>query len=319
MPPIQDVHIDQALSNFAVGVLEDGERVAGGFFPVTEVDALSNKYFVLDRQAFVRGDARPRDPMQESAGTDFTLSNDNYNCVPYAMHADMDQMKLANADNPRMYEEGATRVATENLLLSLEVIWASRFFTTGIWGTDVVGNTNFPQWSNKAGSDPIADIETGKRTVLVNGGKKANALLCGYDVWYALKNHPLFVDRVKHTSSDAVTAAIIARLLELDKIVVASAVKATNAPGATEAYDFVFGKHALLAYVGKSGEGEFMASAGRIFAWKGMNPGVFGAETATVKRLEMPLKKAVRFETETALDYKTSGSKLGYFFSGASA
>lgn len=325
---MQEIHIDAPLSTFSVGIIEEGERVFGGFFPITPVDHLSNKYYVIDRSPFIRGDSQPRQVGAESAGHTFTLSTDNYNCVRYDEHADVDWDKLRNADNPRMIEEGATRLAVENLLITQEVRFATGFFASSIWGTTDVGGTNFVTWDNRASSDPIADIERGRRAIKLSGGKAPNKLLLGWDAWIALKHHPLIIERIKAGgtpgSPAVVTKQAVAAVFELDEIVVATAVQATSPVGTAEAsmvYNFVFGKHALLAYVGKSGEGDFMASAARIFAWKGVNEGgvdVMG-QTLAVANFDIIERRVTRYEPGMALDFKVTGSKLGYFYSGASA
>jgi hypothetical protein len=327
MPTMQQVHLDAALSDFGYGVLQDSsEHVAGGFFPITEVDQLSNKYHVLPRNPFVRGDARLSTPLSEAPTFNFELSSDNYNCEIRRQGADVDQYKLQNADTVarRLYEEGATRIAVDNLLLTHEIEWAAKFFVAAVWGKTVTGvaaapgANQFLQW-NDANSDPEKDIDDGRVSVKLNGGLWPNRLLVGAEAWIALKRHPKIVDRVKHTSAEAITPAIVARLFGLERIVVAGAAKATNAVGQAEAYAFVHGKKALLAYCGENGVGDMMPSAGRVFAWRGLNPGAIASRILGVERLEMPLKKGVRYEAAMSWDNKMTGQQLGYFFETAVA
>lgn len=323
MPIGQQVHIDSALSRFSVGVMEAAEKVFGSFFPITPVDQLSNKYHVVDRNPFMRGDSQPLIPGKESAGHDFTLSNDNYNCVTYGEHADVFDQDLRNADNPRLIEEGASRLATVNLLLSHEQRFQTGYFKTGVWGTDV---TITNKWDTKAGSDPLADVDTGVETLLLNGGRPEGAmlkLLCGWQVWKALKNHPVIVDRVKAGGSPGspakVTRQAVAQLMDIDELVVADSVQATNPVGAAETYGFVFGKHALLAYVGRNGEGDFMASAGRLFAWRGVNGGTVNGDSVAIEVFDASLAHLhkVRYEAKMSVDFKVTGAKLGYFMNAA--
>jgi hypothetical protein len=310
MPTSQSVHIDSALSRFSVGVMERAGRVFGSFFPITPVDHASNKYHVIARNPFLRGDSQPLGPGKESAGHDFTLSSDNYNCVEYGEHADVFTSDLNNADFPMMIEQGASRLATTNLLLTHEQRFASGYFKTGVWGTDL---TVANKWDSYGTSDPITDIETAIETVLLNGGRPDGALLkllLGYRVWKYVKNHPLIIDRVRAGgSSDAparVTKQAFAELFGLDEVVVSDAVQATNADGVTEAYDFIFGKHALLAFVGQNGEGDFMASAGRLFAYKGVNQGQVNQETVQIQIFDQSLAHLhkVRYEARMAVDFK---------------
>jgi hypothetical protein len=323
MPIGQQVHIDSALSRFSVGVLESARKVFGSFFPITPVDNLSNKYHTVDRNPFLRGDSLPLQPGKESSGHEFTLSNDNYNCVTYGEHADVFDQDLANADNPRLIEEGASRLATINLLLTHEQRFQSKYFKTGVWGTDVTVSN---KWDTKASSDPLSDVYTGIETLLKNGGRPDGAmlkLLVGWPVWKALIQHPVILDRIKAGGSPGsparVTREAVAALMEIDELVVAESVNATNAVGAAETYDFIFGKHALLAFVGKNGEGDFMASAGRLFAFKGVNAGNVSEDTVAIEIFDASLAHLhkVRYEAKMSVDFKVTGSKLGYFLNAA--
>jgi hypothetical protein len=325
VPPMQQLHIDAALSEFGYGVLQDSsEHVAGGFFPFTEVDHLSDKYHVLPREPFMRGDATKHASLQEAPTFEFELSTDNYNVELFRRGADVDNFKLLNADPiaRRLMEEGATRIVVDNLLLQHEVAWAGDFFTTGKWGTDLTGVNAAPgagqflRW-NDANSDPEKDIDDAKLVIKLNGGLWPNALLVGPQVWMALKRHPKFLNRIVPTSRENITPQIVAALLGLDRIVVAGAAVATNVTGQASSFGFVHGKHALLAYVGKSGQGELMPSAGRIFTWRGLNPGALQSRILTVERIPMPLKKGTRYEAAMAYDNKVTGSQLAVFFNTA--
>ena len=316
MPVRQDVHLDRALSDFSLGVLQDESGyVAGSVFPFVDVDKLSDRYYILGRNPFARGDAKPRGANQESAGFEFDLSNDSYACQVYALHTDLDGKLLRNADDPRLIEESAVRLVTNNLRLTFEVAWAERFFKPGVWGTTVSGvNANptpgqFRRWSDYASSDPKRDIKQGIRMVKLAGGLTPNVLLLGFDVWQALQDHPQLVDRIKFVSDQVISQQIAARLLGVDRIVVTDAVKATNAAGAPESYGFVHGKHALLCFAAPN-PGPLSPSAGFVFAWRGVNNG----QTVAVKRIDKPLTDATRLEAEVSWDAKITGVQLGYFY-----
>jgi hypothetical protein len=171
-------------------------------------------------------------------------------------------------------------------------------------------------WSTYATSTPIRDVKVGKKTVLKNTGFLPNTLVLSYEVFDVLSDHPDFIDRIKHTSSDAVTRQLMANLFEVDNVHVAQAVKATNDEGITAAYDFTHGKHALLCYVNPN-PGLLAPSAGYTFTWRGVSAGL--GEDIAISRFRMEHLKADRIEAEIAFDNKVVGSDLGYFFNGAVA
>ena len=98
----------------------------------------------------------------------------------------------------------------------------------------------------------------------------------------------------------------------LERVLVSKAVKATNAEGATGAYDFTAGKNALLCYSAPSA-GLLQPSAGYVMSWTGVSQGL-GATVGT-SRIRMEQFKADRIEAEVAFDMKVIGADLGYFFS----
>jgi hypothetical protein len=143
-------------------------------------------------------------------------------------------------------------------------------------------------------------------------GFMPNTLVIGYDVFVKLQHHPDIVDRYKYTSSQVITADMLARLFGVDRILVAQGVKVTNLEGETAAYSFIHGKNALLCYVNPN-PGLLAPSAGYIFAWSGISGGL--GTNVGISRFRMDHLKADRIEGEVAFDDKVVATDLGYFFS----
>jgi len=313
-PTRSDVHIDSILTNISIAYIQSQDNfIASKVFPVIPVDKQSDKFFTYPKNAWLRDEAQRRAPATESAGSGYGLSTDNYSADVWAFHKDVDEQTRSNADAPLSPDGDATRFVTSRLLLRKEKQWASDYFTTSVWGTDT---TPSALWSNYSTSDPIEDIEAGKQTILTNTGFMPNTLVLGYPVFRQLKNHPDIVDRIKYTSSENITTAMLARLFELQDVYVAMGTNATNNEGETAAYSLIHGKHALLCYVNPT-PGLLAPSAGYTFAWRGVSQ-FMGTEIG-VSRIPMPLVKAERIEAEMAWDNKVVASDLGYFFSGAVA
>jgi hypothetical protein len=110
---------------------------------------------------------------------------------------------------------------------------------------------------------------------------------------------------------------LLAEVFDLERVLVAKAIKATNVEGETAAYAFTHGKHALLCHVASS-PGLLTPSAGYTFSWTGVAGGIAGASVG-IKRFHIDTIDADRVEGESAFDVKVVGSDLGYFFDGAVA
>lgn len=311
-PTQSDVHVDAVLTNISIAYAQDESKfVASKVFPIVPVGKQSDKYFKYTKNDWFRDEALRRAETTESAGSGYTLGTDSYSCDVYAFHKDIGDRTRKNADSPLDMNADAARFVMGKILLRQEIQFVSDFIKTGVWGTDVTGGSNFTQWSDYANSDPEEDVETGKEKILSTTGYMPNTLVVGYQVFRKMKKHPLFRDRIKYTTPDNVTAALIASMLEIDNFFVAQAIKATNIEGATEAYSFVHGKAALLCYV-PSAPSLLTPSAGYIFAWTGLDGGLGSAVATSVMRMD--LRKADRVETEAAWDNKLVASDLGYYF-----
>lgn len=316
-PSLATVHVDSMLTNMSVAYIQSAAVfMATKIFPIVPVDKQSNKYYTFTKNDWFRDEARKRADSTESAGSGFTLSSDSYACDVWAFHKDIGYQTSANADAQVRLEEATVQFVTQRLMLRQEVQWASDYFTTGVWATDVTP-TNL--WSDFLNSDPVGDIETGRRAILASTGFKPNKLVIGYDVYMYLKQHPDLYDRIKYGTGapvKLVTPQILAQIFEVDEVVVAEAIKATNVEGGTAAYSFVHGKHALLAYVNPTPQ-MMMPSAGYTFMWTGVS-GSLGT-TIAIDSFEIRAKKTMRYEGEVAYDNKVVASDLGYFFNGAVA
>lgn len=314
-PTPASVHIDAALTNVSVAYMQSAEGfVANRVFPEVPVDKASDKYFKYDKEFWFTNEARKRAPATESAGSGYGISQDSYSCDVYALHKDVDDQTRANADPGIDPDADAARFVTAKLMIRREVDWANTYFTTGVWGTDVVGGTNFTKWSDEGASDPIEDVKTGRLTLLANTGMRPNTMVMGIHVFEALKKHPLILERVKYTSAQSVTAELIARLFEVQRILVAEAIYSNTNEGAAFSGSFILGKHALLAYVAPQ-PALMTPSAGYTFVWRNYTSlNNLGMGTATFRMQHL---KADRVEAEMVYDQKLVAADCGYFFSGA--
>ena len=309
-PTQSQVHVDAILTNISVAYFQQNTNfIATRVFPVVPVSKQSDKFFTYTKNDWFRDEAQRRADATESAGGGYNLSTDTYQADVYAFHKDIGDQTRANADAPINVDREASEFVTSRIALKMETQFVSNFFTTSIWGTDTTPSN---LWSDYTSSDPIGDIETGKRTILSTTGYEPNTLVLGYDVFIQLKNHPDLVDRIKYTSSNILTEDVMASLFGVPRVMVAKSVKATNNEGATQAYAFNYGKNALLTYAAPSA-GLLQPSGGYIMSWTGVSGGL--GQTVGVSRMRMEQFKADRIEAEVAFDMKVIGTDLGYFFS----
>lgn len=324
-PNLNQVHVDRPLTNISVAYMQDAtDFIADKVFPMVPVEKQSDRYFVYTKGDWFRDEAQVRAPGSESAGGGYNIDNTpSYYAPVFAYHKDVDEQVRANTDVPLNADRDAVEFVTQRLLLRRERQWASTYFKTGVWGTDLTGEAanptglQFLQW-NAANSTPVEDVDTQIYNIKEQTGFKPNILVVGPDVFRTLKNHAEVLDRIKYTQRAIVTEEILAAVFGVDKVLVASATYNSAQQGAADSMGFIFGKNAMLVYAEKN-PGLQKPSGGYIFTWTGLlGAGAYGSR---ISRIPMPWlgQQTERIEGELAFAAQVVGSDLGVFFNGAVA
>jgi hypothetical protein len=285
--------------------------IADKVFPTVRVQNRSDKFFTYDRAYWFKTDAQLRGPGTESAGSGYAIGTDDFSCDVYAVHRNLSDQVRANADSPITMDRDATEFVTQHMLQRREQAWVSTYFTTSVWGTDVVGGTDFQQWDDYANSDPIRDLRNGVIAMAKETALKPNTLILGPECWDLLQDHPDYLERIKYTQKGIVSEDLVSSMIGIDKTYVAWSVKNTEQEGVTASYDFNFGKNALLLYVPKS-PGLNTPAAGYTFSWTGLFG--TGGNGIRIKRFRMEWIESDRVEAEEAIDQKVISAELGYYF-----
>lgn len=308
-PTARDVHTDAILTNVLVSYINRGKGfVAPRVFPIVSVDKQSDKYYVYPKGDWFRDEAQKRRSGAESVGSGYTLSTDSYFADVWAIHKDVDDQLRWNADAAIDLERDATEFVALRILMRMEREWASKFFATGKWATDV---TVTATWDDYAASDPIGDIQAQTTAMLLATGYRPNKLVLGHQVFNALMHHPDIIDRYKYTQSAVVTEELLAQLFRVDQVIVAEGIYNSAQEGQTDSMAFIQGKHALLVYAPERA-GLQVASAGYTFAWRNLMGSI--GQPAVVRKFRMEPIRSDRIEGEAAWAHKIVASDLGIFF-----
>lgn len=135
---------------------------------------------------------------------------------------------IDNAPDNTNLEAVTTEWLTGLVLLDREIRTANKVFSPTVYGgnTETVDATD--KFSN-VDSDPIGHL----LDVLDRPIMRPNTMIIGQSEWRALRTHPKVVKAVNRTSGDAgaATLAAVAELLEIEKILVGSALVNSAKPG----------------------------------------------------------------------------------------
>jgi hypothetical protein len=298
---------------------DESSFIANRVFPKIPVMKQSDVYFIYNKGDFFRDEARVRGGGTESVGGTYEVEAANpYYCKVHAFHKDVNEQERANHDEPLNADQDATDFVTQKMLVRREVDWASKFFVTGVWGCEITGVDATPG-SGQAlkfdsdSSDPIKVVSDQIVTMASTTGFRPNTLVLSPHVFYALKNHGDILDRIKYTQKGIVTADLLATLFEVERVFVPWGVVNSANKGATDAVDFIMGKHMLLMYVNPR-PGLKKPSAGYTFTWKGFEgSGEFGNRIVRIPMDQLGIGTE-RIEGEIAFDHKVIASDVGCFF-----
>jgi hypothetical protein len=324
-PSLSDVHVNRPLGQISVAYMNDQEDfVADKVFPIIPVTQKSDSYYTYPKGAWFRPAGKKRAPSTESAGIGYDLSTASYDASVWAVHDDVDDQIAGNADSPIRVEQDAAELVTQSLLITREVEWATKYFTTSVWTTDRTGvaasptGTQFLQF-NDAASDPLGVIAQDVVRIKERTGRRPNTLVMGGRVWQYIKNHPDLVARVNggQTSGPAmVLRSTLAALTEIPRIFVMEAVQNTAVEGAADVLSFIGDKAMLLVY-SEPNPGLKKFSGGYTFAWTGYTG---ATELGTrISRIRADLIKSWRIEGEMAFDMKLVAADAGVFYTAAVA
>lgn len=321
-PTPGDVHVNAPLTNISIAFLQNANNfIASRVFPNIPVSKQSDRYYTYDRGDFNRDEMQERAPSTESAGGGYSIDNTpTYYAPVFAFHKDIPDEVRSNADVVLNPDQEATAFVTHKALIKREKLFVNSYFKTGIWTNDYDGVASSPsgaqvlQWSD-ANSTPIENMRAAKRSILESTGFEPNKLVLGRAVYDALLDHPDIIDRIKYGQTPGAPAQAgkdsLARLFEVDEILVMNAIENTAAEGQSATHGFIGGKRALLTY-STSSPGLMTPTAGYTFSWNGFLGA--GSEGNRIRSFRLEQIKSDRVEIEMAFALKLVSADLGFFW-----
>jgi len=346
-PTVTDVHVNVPLTNISIAYIQSQNAFrAAEIFPLIPVQKMSDKYFSYTKDYWFTNEAAIRADGTESTGTGYGIDSSNsYNCDVWALHKDLGDMVIQNADSPLNMQRDATLFLTQKLLLAREKAFVDTFFNAAAWTGAGLSNgeadgcahsaltagygtpeTAICYWDDYTYSTPIKDMRHYKIAMAQSTGIVPNTLVLGPLVFETLCQHPDVLERVKYGGTPGSPAVVsenaLAQVLGIDRVVVPMAVLNSSLEGtATASYDFMYGKHALLCYSNPS-PSLLTPSAGYTFGWQGylQGSGMGGAGGwFAVRDFRIEPRRAMRVEAEMAMDMKLIAQDMGLFMDGVIA
>lgn len=172
-------YVDAALTDFSKAIMNDPSMyLADILAPRVRVSKSSGKYYTYDMEA-MRIVQNRREGVTESTEIAYTISDDSYNCVNYALGKTIDPDDVEDAASGIDEEQDAVQYITEMQALAREnrvaTILTNASFITQTAGVGA-------DWTTAASGTPKADILLGCKTIYNAIHRFPNAIVIPYDV-----------------------------------------------------------------------------------------------------------------------------------------
>ena len=247
MPDKTDVHVVASLTEVSIA-FGDGEFISDKIAPVVPVNKQSDKYFILDATEEGKRDTDTnRAPGAEANEEDYNVTNDTYTSDDHALRGIVPDEERDNADVAIQPDIDKTEFLTRKILLRKEIALQAAMVAGITTNSNAAGNN----WGDYTNGDPISNVQTAKLEVLSGVGYPANKMAIDWATWNKLRDHPDIIDRVKagQTSGAAIaTTADVAKVLDLDEILVSTAFKNSALRDATASKTALWSTDAWVFY-----------------------------------------------------------------------
>jgi hypothetical protein len=227
LPTLADVSpVDPVLTDLSFGFRNAAyywDQVA----PPVKVDKMTGTYFTWTKDFWFRREAGAlRAPSAGYTRIGTGVSTSTYRALERGFEELVSDVIRAASQTPESLDVQAVAHLTEILQIELEKLVAAAAFVNGVWGTSsALSGTD--QWSDLANSDPINDADVAKRTIRRATGAEPNFLGIGALTWEVLKEHPLILDKYKHTQTGIMTEDLVAAALGVPQLTVMKSIENT--------------------------------------------------------------------------------------------
>lgn len=278
-----------------------GRRVA----PLFLTPEQSAQYYIFDRTNMLSSATlNGRAPSTAFPRTALKLSDDTYRTIDRGLECPVDDGQRKKYAKAFDADAAAVRKIRNDVLINHEQRVAAVAKASA-----VANHTPTKRWDEytQAASLPIADVDTAKNAIFNATGMEANLLVIPRAVFYALKEHPVILDRIKYSQRGVITKEILAELFGIDEILVPGLVTNGAAEGQTPVPSGIWGKIAFLCHaenVSALDAPNFM----RTFCWTEET----GPDGVLVETYREDQTKSDVHRAQHWTDEKRVGLELGY-------
>lgn len=278
------------LTNLSVAHFQPDDWFVSPFiFPIVPVQLSTSHYYKFSKADLARDNVQRKPQFGKVQPMIFGSEEALYKCEVDQIIVGIDQigtLDYQRAGTPGISDprRAKVRLATEQMKLHMDRVFAEGYFKTGIWTNEYTGVTGAAPAGKQFYKFDDANFDAvhffgGLRTEMKrNGRRNPNTLALGVEAYEGLKRNPEILERVKYSGSTANPATInqnvLAQLLEIDRVVVLNSTYNAGGLGEEDMQFICDSKGALLCYAAPNPAID-EASAGYTFAWDMLGNGQY--------------------------------------------
>lgn len=278
------------LTNLSVAHFQPDDWFVSPFiFPIVPVQLSTSHYYKFCKGDLARDNVQRKPQFGKVQPMIFGSEEALYKCEVDQIIVGIDQigtLDYQRAGTPGISDprRAKVRLATEQMKLHMDRVFAEGYFKTGIWTNEYTGVTGAAPAGKQFYKFDDANFDAvhffgGLRTEMKrNGRRNPNTLALGVEAYEGLKRNPEILERVKYSGSTANPATInqnvLAQLLEIDRVVVLNSTYNAGGLGEEDMQFICDSKGALLCYAAPNPAID-EASAGYTFAWDMLGNGQY--------------------------------------------
>ena len=246
MTPGQARVVDPILTTHALGYVRPG-NVGQFLFPRVDVASYGGKVLTFGKEGFRRYNTK-RAPGESTKRVQFGYAGVPYAIVPSDLEAVVpDELARDAAAVPAIdMSSDAVDLVLDVMELEHECECADIARNASLYDANhkltLVGAD---RWAGASGT-PTTDIGNAREAVRSTIGVRPNVCILSPSAFSGAQNNAEILDRLKYTSPDSVTADMLARLWQIDKVYIGEAVVAS---GQADDLGDVWGDDVILAFV----------------------------------------------------------------------
>lgn len=277
------------LTNLSVAHFQPDEWFVSPFiFPIVPVQMSTGFFYIFDKGDLARDNVRRKPEYGKVTPMMFGHTQEMYACEVDQVIVGIDEINTLNyqrsgapgLNDPR---RSRTIIATEQMKIHQDRIFAEAFFKAGVWKNEYEGTSEAPSGKkfykfNDANFDAVHFFGQLRTEMMREGRRKPNVLALGVEAYEGLKVNPEILERVKYSGSTpnpaTINTSVLAQLLEVERVVVLNSTYNAGGYGDTEMKFACDPKAALFCYAAPNA-GVDQPSAGYTFVWDMLGNGQY--------------------------------------------